>query len=165
MSFAGGRDPTRGRAPKVIFEGGAPDANQATATAFNDERLQDPPNPYEAAMASSDASLLRDAMRAEVRALLENEAWEALELCEGRAVTKSRWVFDLKQNAAGNVTRYKARFFVCGYSQRAGVDYHEVWAPKRAECIVRPVLAAVSMRTWELHVMDVKAAVLYASMD
>lgn len=161
----GGRHPTRSRNPKVIFEGGDAQASLATASAFTDESLQQASKTYEEAKSRPDAHLWEDPMRQEVRALLENEAWVTMELPEGQQLTNSRWVFDLKRNAAGKVTRYKARFVVCGYSQRAGIDCEKVWALTPAKGTVRAVLATVAARNWELHVMDVKTAYLNAAMD
>lgn len=58
-----------------------------------------------------------------------------------------------------------ARFVVCGYSQRAGVDYEQVWAPTPATGMVRALLAVVAERDWDVHVMDVKRAFLNPSID
>lgn len=149
VSFCLGRHPTRWRAPKVTLEGAVPKANQATANVFNDEGLQDLPKSYEAAMARPDASVWRAAMRADVCTLLENEVWEPVELPEDKAVTNSPWMFELKRHAAGKVTHSQARFVVCGVSQRAGVDYGEVWARMPATGNVLSVLSALAMCSWE----------------
>lgn len=115
LSFNGGRHPTWWRAPKVTLEGGVPNANQATTSAFNDEGHQDVSKSYKAAIARPDALLWRDAMRVEECTLLENEGWETVELPEDQAVTRSHWVFHLLRNAAGKVRHYQACFVLCGY--------------------------------------------------
>ena len=47
----------------------------------------------------------------------------------GRQAIKNKWVYRLKTDTHGNVTRYKARLCACGYSQKAGIDYKEVYSP------------------------------------
>lgn len=75
------------------------------ANDFNDKGIQGAPKSYEAAMARLDAPVSQVTMRVEVRALLENEAWVNVELTEVQALTKSRAVYELTWNAAGEVTR------------------------------------------------------------
>ena len=78
---------------------------------------------------------------------------------------KGKWVYDYKQDTDGTVVRYKARFVGCGYSQRAGVDYHEIWAPCPARATVRAVLAYAAAHDLELDTVDIKTAYLNAPMD
>jgi len=80
-------------------------------------------------------------------------------------LTGGRWVFAYKRDANGTVTRYKARFVAQGYTQRAGIDYTDVWAPCPARATVRAVLAKVAAHDLEMHVVDIKNAYLNAPMD
>ena len=36
-----------------------------------------------------------------------------------------KWVFKLKLNSDGSISRYKARLVAKGFHQQAGVDFHE----------------------------------------
>jgi len=87
------------------------------------------------------------------------------DLPPGAKLTGSRWVFDLKRDAAGNVVRYKARFVARGFTQKPGVDYDEVWAPTPAKATVRAVLALAAARGMEIHCLDIKTAYLNAMLD
>ena len=72
----------------------------------------------------------------EIATLIEHGTWELVPLPKGRKAIKSKWVFRIKRDADGAVTRYKARLCACGYSQVAGVDYKDIYAPVvRAESL------------------------------
>jgi hypothetical protein len=40
-----------------------------------------------------------------------------------------KWVFKTKRDAAGIMTKHKARLVVKGYVQQQGVDFNEVFVP------------------------------------
>ena len=44
-------------------------------------------------------------------------------------VVASKWVFQAKKDAAGNMVRYKARLVAQGFSQIPGVNYFDTFAP------------------------------------
>jgi len=117
------------------------------------------------ALTRRDAHLWQQAMDDEMASLREANAWELLALPAGATTTGGRWVFDFKRDANGTVTRYKARYVAQGYTQRAGVDYMDVWAPCPARATVRAVMAMVAADDLELHVIDIKTAYLNAPMD
>jgi len=74
-------------------------------------------------------------------------------------------VLDYKRDANGTVTRYEARYVAQGYTQRAGVEYMDVWAPCLAHATVRAEMVMVAADDLELHVTDILTAYLNAPMD
>lgn len=134
-------------------------------TALNCEALRTVPAPVKEAMARPETLLWREAMQDELRSLAEKDAWELIDLPPGAKLTGSRWVFDLKRDAAGNVVRYKAQLVVPGFTQKPGVDYDEVWAPTSSMATVRAVLAIASARDMELRWLGINTAYLNALMD
>jgi len=117
------------------------------------------------ALARLYAYLWRTAMDDEYHSLVENNTWLVVTLPQGARKMKGRWVYDYNRDADGKVNRCKARCVGCGYSQRAGVDYHEVWAPCHALATVRAVLAYAAAHDLELDTIDIKTAYLNAPMD
>ena len=164
-TFGRGRYPERLRRPKRFFDDEPGAASQAVMTAFTSEALRTVPATVTEAITRPDAHLWREAMQDELRSLAENNAWEMTDLPPGAKLTGSRWVSDLKLDAAGNVVRYKARFVARGFTQKPGVDYDEVWAPTPAKATVRAVLALAAARGMEIHCLDIKTAYLNAMLD
>ena len=124
-----------------------------------------PPQTRADALNRRDAHLWQQAMDEELASLRAAHAWELLALPAGATTTGGRWVFDHKRDANGTVTRYEARYVAQGYTQRAGVDYMDVWAPCPAHATVRAVMVMVAADDPELHVIDIRTAYLNASMD
>ena len=71
-----------------------------------------------------------------------------------------KWVFKIKRNVDGEVDRFKARLVAQGYSQEAGVDFNEVFAPVARYNYIRSVLAISNQLNLDVHQMDVKSAFL-----
>jgi len=124
-----------------------------------------PPTSRADALSRPDAYLWQEAMDDEYNSMVENNVWSIRPLPVGANKMKGKWVFDYKKDAGGVFVRYKARFVGCGYSQRAGVDYHEVWAPCPARATVKAVLASAAANDLEIHSIDVKTAYLNAPME
>ena len=56
----------------------------------------------------------------------------------------SRWIYKVKQVAAGSVEKYKARFLARGFSQVEGIDYEDTFAPIAQYSSIRYILALLA---------------------
>ena len=72
-----------------------------------------------------------------------------------------KWVFKLKLNSDGSISRYKARPVAKGFHQQARVDFHETFSPVIKLATVRLVLAIAVNCKWELRQLDVSNAFLH----
>jgi hypothetical protein len=63
------------------------------------------------------------------------------------------------------VERYKARLVVKGYSQKEGIDFHEIFSPVFKYVSIRIVLALVALLDLELEQLDVKTDFLHGDLD
>ena len=68
-------------------------------------------------MDSEDGKLWKEAMVDEMASLHKNEAWNLVELPDGRKPIGKKWVFKKKTTAEGKVEKYKAQLVAKGYSQ------------------------------------------------
>ncbi len=83
------------------------------------------PKSFEEAMGSSEREYWREACSDEMRSMMENHVFEEVPETRDLKVISSKWIFKQKRNAAGAVTRHKARLVAQGYVQRYNVDYWE----------------------------------------
>jgi len=65
-------------------------------------------------------------MKEELVSLTQRKTWETAHLPEGKRCVGCKWVFKLKTDADGRITRYKARLVAQGFTQEKGIDYAEM---------------------------------------
>ena len=88
-----------------------------------------------------------------------------VDLPKGKNVVGCKWVFKVKRNADGDASRYKAPLVAQGYSQEAGQDDEEVFAPIAKYSPIRSVLAIANQLDLEVHQMDVRTAFLNVDLE
>lgn len=116
-------------------------------------------------MISPQAAQWKHAIKDELGSLTTRKTWEVTTIPDGRKCIGSRWVFKLKKNSEGVVTRYKARLVAQGFSQEKGINYNETYSPVANFSLIRLLLAlAVEFRWYTRHV-DIKCAYLYGKLD
>lgn len=71
----------------------------------------------------------RAAMAREFDALQHSRTWRLVDRPPQSNIVTGKWVFKHKLNPDGTLERYKARWVVRGFTQRAGVDFGETFTP------------------------------------
>jgi hypothetical protein len=94
-------------------------------------------------------------------ALERNKTWDLVELPNYRKVFGCKWVYKLKKGVDDKVERYKARLVEKGYSQKEGIDFHEIFSLVVKIASVRVVLSIVALLDIELDKLDVKTMFLH----
>lgn len=144
--------------------------NEFVEVDLNDSDLLKPKS-YDEATSVRNASKHRwvEAMRKEFETLVSHETWDYVSRnnpkLRGRQPTKSRWVYDIKFNRDGTIEKWKARFVVCGYSQRQGVDYDRAFSATLRATSFRTLLAIAAGKKLRLDQFDVTSAFTQADMD
>ncbi|MGB0809063.1 MAG: reverse transcriptase domain-containing protein, partial [bacterium] len=139
------------------------DARAADANAVYEEIVE--PASYREAQLGPNASIWNDAIDAELKALEENETFRLMELPKGRKAIKTRWVFKVKRNADDSVERFKARLVAKGFTQKAGIDYNETFAPVVKNTTLRLMLNLATQKNWEIAQVDVSSAFLNGKIE
>eukprot|EP00894_Picocystis_sp_ML_P001908 jgi/Pico_ML_1/52425/g3132.t1 len=112
-------------------------------------------------MARPDAELWQHAITDELTSLAKNGigAWSLSLLV---APLDHHVGVKVKTDGDGQVERYKARLCVRGFEQRAGVDFHEVFAPTSGKVAQRAFLTYAALVNYEVQQVDIKTAFLNA---
>jgi hypothetical protein len=71
----------------------------------------------------------RNTMMEEMDAIEESGTWSLVDLSPDHKPIGVKWVFKVKQDEYGAVSKHKARLVVKGYVQRHGINYDEVFTP------------------------------------
>ena len=100
-------------------------------------------------------------MDAEFKALQRPQTWSLVPATPQVNLVGSKWVFKLKLNNDGSISRYKTRLVAKGFHQQAGIDYHETFSPVIKPTIVRLILAIAVSCNWGLRQHDVSNAFLH----
>jgi hypothetical protein len=66
-------------------------------------------------------------MQEEMDSLERNKTWDLVELLKDMKVVGCKWVYKLKNCVDDKVEMYKARLVEKGYSQKEGIDFHEIF--------------------------------------
>ncbi|CAL8169564.1 unnamed protein product [Prunus armeniaca] len=122
----------------------------------------DEPNSYRVASSSPDWIKV---MTEEIKALQMQGTWCLVPPPPNTNIVGSKWIYKIKGNADGIVSRYKARLAAHGFSQEAGFDYTETFSPVVRHTTVRIVLSVAAMKGWDLRQLDVKNAFLHGELE
>lgn len=68
-------------------------------------------------------------MDIEINQLTKRETYKLVELPPDHQIIASKWVYHIKWDHIGKITKYKARLVAKGFSQIPGVDFVETFAP------------------------------------
>ncbi|KAJ9539153.1 hypothetical protein OSB04_031886 [Centaurea solstitialis] len=108
----------------------------------------------------SESEQWREAMKAEMQSMYDNQVWELTDLPEHCRAVGRKWVFKKKTDMDGNVHTFKARLVAKGFTQTHGIDYDETFSPVAMLKSIRILMAISAYFNYEIWQMDVKTAFL-----
>ncbi|XP_024037006.1 uncharacterized mitochondrial protein AtMg00820-like [Citrus sinensis] len=103
-------------------------------------------------------------MKEEFDALQRNQTWTLVPSESAVKIVGNKWVYRVKYNPNGSISKYKARLVAKGYHQTQGVDFFETFSPVVKPCTVRVVLSLAMMHHWQIRQLDVNNAFLNGSV-
>jgi hypothetical protein len=101
----------------------------------------------------------------EYDSILKNDVWVVVPRPCSKSVVTSKWIYKIKHVADGSIEKYKARFVACGFSQKEGIDYDEIFAPVSRYTSIKIIISLAAVFGWKLHQMDVKTAFLNGEVE
>ncbi len=96
-----------------------------------------------------------NAMDEEMAVLDANATWELVALPKDKKVIGCKWVYKVKHNVDGSMSRYKARLVAKGYAQTYGIDYEKTYSPVVKMTTIRTIIVMATTKGWSLYQMDV----------
>jgi len=156
-------------APKVAWwekERKAYLASGTKSAAESNRELHKPPANKKEARARSDWPRWKQAIKEEVAAHKKLGTWPKMKANNKQhKAINTRFVFDIKHDAEGKMTRYKARLVAQGFKQVPKRDFDETWAPLPSAATIRALFAVAAATGWEVHHVYVKTAFLNAKIE
>ncbi|GJS33973.1 putative RNA-directed DNA polymerase [Tanacetum coccineum] len=106
----------------------------------------------------------RQAMKKEYDALMKNGTWSLVPRASNTNVVDGKWVYRLKRDKNGAITRYKARFITKGFRQQPGIDFHETFSAVVKSTTIRAVLSLAVTNDWPLRHLDIQNTFLHGNL-
>ena len=156
----GGRDPTRTAYAAI--------ANKFVGDHQEVEDIHGDPQTYSQAIRSPHADNWRKSMDKEMSQLADMDVFDLLDLKNlppNKKLIRGRWVYKIKLNADGSISKYKSRWVVKGFMQQEGIDYTDTVAPTLRDATFRILFALVAYLDWDIYQMDVIGAFLNSDID
>ncbi|MBW0584925.1 hypothetical protein O181_124640 [Austropuccinia psidii MF-1] len=122
--------------------------------------LHPDPKTYLQAIHSPEKDFWIDAIKTELNNMNAHQVWTPSNHPSHLTPLTTTWVFKKKTDEDGNLTKFKARLCVIGFSQKEGIDYDEVFAPTGRLTSLWLLLTLCSLNKFPVHQMDVRCAFL-----
>lgn len=68
-------------------------------------------------------------MQEKYDSLRVQSTWSLVSAPDNRSIVGSKWVYKVKKNHGGSISKYKARLVAQGFSQEHSVDYSDTFSP------------------------------------
>lgn len=107
----------------------------------------------------------RQAMIEEYNALVHNHTWTLVPSLSQHKPVGCKWVFKIKHNADGSISRYKARLVAKGFHQLQGIDFTETFCPVAKPITIRVLLSLAASYNWAVTQLDVSNAFLHGTLQ
>jgi hypothetical protein len=106
-----------------------------------------------------------NAMDEKMVTLDANATWELVALSKDKKIVGCKWVYKVKHNAEGFVSKYETRLVAKGYAQTYGIDYEETYSLVAKMTTIRVIIVMVVVKGWYLHQMDVKNVFFHGDLQ
>ena len=123
------------------------------------------PLSFKDAMESKDNNNWVQSVKNELENLTRNNTFTEAILPQGRKPVRTKWLFKLKKDHNGQLSKHKARLVAKGYTQIKDIDYSSTFQPVAKMTSIRLILSLAAMNDYELEQMDVVSAYSNEKLD
>lgn len=105
------------------------------------------------------------AMKKEFNSVQANKTWTLVQPSSLVKVIENKWVFRIKYNPDGSISKYKDRLVAKDFAQTQGVDYNETFSLVVKASTIRIILSLAVMQGWIIRQVDVNNAFLNGFLE
>jgi hypothetical protein len=116
------------------------------------------------ALSGEDASEWLASMHDELNSILSNDVFELVDPPDKCNIVGSKWILKYKRNALGEIERRKSRVVAQGFSQKPGIDFHDLYSPTGHQGTFRMLLLYAARHSLEIRHVDIKCAFLQGDL-
>ena len=127
--------------------------------------IEQEPLTYRAACCSPNKDMWADAMRREVKVLINNDTFESAVAPAGRRPIPAKWIYAWETNHLVEITRGKARLVARGFMQREGLDYLDTFSPTPVPSSIQMIATTALQCEWTLNHWDIEQAFVQSQID
>jgi histone deacetylase 1/2 len=132
------------------------------ATSLSSVHESDAPTTFKTAISQS---VWQEAKFEEITALQLQGTWSLVPPPPDKNIVGCKWIYKIKKNSDGSISRHKACLVAQGFSQQCGLDYDETFSPVVQHSTVRIILSLAASFHWKLRQLDVKNAFLNGELQ
>lgn len=104
------------------------------------------------------------AMDQEFNSLQKSGTWTLVPVNSKMNVVCCKWIYRIKCNPDGLISRYKARLFAKSFHQIPGLDFLDTFCPVVKPTTIRTALAIANNNNWPIRQLDVESAFLHGEI-
>ena len=123
------------------------------------------PQSYKEAMESNHADEWKKSIIEEQQSLIKLNTFEVVPRPKNKPTVKSRYVFKIKTDETGKISRFKTRLVAKGYTQTHGVDYFDTFSPALRLSSFRYLLSTAVINKFKVIHLDVQTAFLNGDLE
>lgn len=113
--------------------------------------LIDEPRSFQEAISGEHPEDWMLAIQEELHAHEESNTWTIVPMPPDCKPVGCKWVFKIKENSSTSKIRFKARLCTKGFSQKAGIDFEEIFSPVVRYDSVRVLIAIAAIKDLEIR--------------
>ena len=80
-------------------------------------------------------------------------------------IVSCKWVFRIKRNPDGSISKYKAHLVAKGFHQHPGIDFHDIFSLVVKPTTICLILSLALSHGWPLRQLDVNNVFLYGTLS
>ena len=104
----------------------------------------------------------------ELTTLLRNGTWDLVPPSHSQNVVGYKWLFRIKRNPNGTISKYKACLVAKGFHQQPVMEFHDIFSPVVKPATIRLIHLILTLglfHDWPLCQLDVNNAFLHGTLS